>query len=176
MTLFFRALQQQRFVCTGGVIRRGACLIGHIRPQARKPEPQPRPARFPRGDNRIKEYRKEKRVYVCDECGRKKRFRGRVHQWDGRYLDDTWRDRYEFWDLADRWKRGLEDFTWLCTECHGRRRGLDMNATRNQLGIGACVNLAKRRKRTEGAQCRPEGAHHPLLVDPKCEGEEWNFV
>ena len=46
-----------------------------------------------------------------------KAYEGRVVGFDGTWLDETWRGRYEFADLKAAWQDGEIDITWWCREC-----------------------------------------------------------
>ena len=68
-------------------------------------------------DTRLTEWRRRERVYKCDRCAAVKAYEGRILGFDGTYLDETWRVRYEFADLKAAWQGGKVDITWWCREC-----------------------------------------------------------
>ena len=94
-----------------------------------------RPAAFPPGDSRLTEHRKNKRICVCDSCGIRIAFGTRTIEFDGRFVDESWRGTMPFHELYNAWKRGDIDARWWCSVCHNRRREADLDETRRVLGI-----------------------------------------
>ena len=96
------------------------------------------PPALPHGDSRLKEHRKKKRTYVCDACGTTIKYAARRMEFDGRFLDTSWRGDMAFVELYDAWSRGDIDATWWCSACHnlrGARGNADLDETRLELGI-----------------------------------------
>ena len=94
-----------------------------------------RPTGFPDGDSRITEHRKNKRICVCDACGIRIAFGTRTMEFDGRFVDESWRGTMHFHELYNAWKRGDIDARWWCSVCHNGRGGADLDETRRVLGI-----------------------------------------
>ena len=94
-----------------------------------------RPAAFPPGDSRLTEHRKNKRICVCDSCGIRIAFGTRTIEFDGRFVDESWRGTMPFHELHNAWKRGDIDARWWCSVCHNERGGADLDETRRVLGI-----------------------------------------
>ena len=98
-----------------------------------------RPTELPKCDTRFQEKDKKRRIYVCDWCRCIVQFGTRASGFEGRFVDDSWRDGMRYDQLYSAWQRGEIDATWWCLGCHAEYwmgfAELGVPKMRNQLGL-----------------------------------------
>ena len=96
------------------------------------------------GDTRFTEYRKKKRVYFCDGCGKSCRFEKQAENFLGSFVVFRGLRNHgmrHFDEMQREWENGL-DFTWLCSDCHA------MQGTVEAYNDYQAKSLSQRQKRT----------------------------